>query len=68
MLLDNYTPHPPGSGGIIFKKMEVYFSKIIPPNPVQKINKIIFEAFLIIDLIKLIIYKDQKCWLKITNE
>ena len=29
MLLDNYTPFPV-SWGIIFKKLEVYFSKIIP--------------------------------------
>ena len=44
LLLDNYTPIPPVVGGIISKKLEVYFSKIIPPiPPVQNLRFIIFE-------------------------
>ena len=39
-------PPSPGSGGIIFKKMEIYFSKIITPYPqFKKLTKIYFKHF-----------------------
>ena len=38
MLRYNYIPRPTGSGCIIFKILEVYFSKIIPHTFNPKIN------------------------------
>ena len=40
LLLDNYTPSL-GREDIIFKKLEVYFSKIIPPYLRPKINNLL---------------------------